>query len=194
MKTIMNRLSYGLVWIGFGFLFGAFFAGSCTNGDDASAQSTSAPVHQIHVSSTSGPHAVAASSANALVREVTFTPTSPNDVILYVYAEGTYTASSVGSFDSTGIEVRDAAGQVSGGAPQETVNFIVGTSRGFRNITTLALAKRGDQSWSFPSSSYTVRLTITTGSGWSGQINSLTFKIVTLESVTVSSPSTSISG
>lgn len=181
-SLVIMGTACGLVWGG--------ACGGGGGGGSASAQPTTAE-HRTHVSTVGGVVTVPTSSVNLVVRSITFTPTSANDVIIYAHVAGTYSASS-GTIDpgSLRLEVRDAGGLLlaqgliaSTGPTGSAVPYRLQTA-----ITTGAYSAAA-----FPSTSYTVRLLITTTGTWSGQIDSTQFKIVTLEGVNVVSPSGNIS-
>jgi hypothetical protein len=158
---------------------------------------------KIHESTTSGAVTVPAGSTGFSVRSVVFTPTNPNDVLNMVIAEGTYSASSLGGGvgDFLMIQVQDASGNViacsmpSSAEPSARRIQSTGTGISFLMKSSLeGIAGSYLSTFAFPSTSYTINILASTGSSWSGSINSLKIKIVTHEGVTIVSPSANIAG
>lgn len=189
--------SQGLFFIGLAFLIAALTTtpscGGGGGGGGAGASTPQSPTaeHRIHVSTTSGAVAVPASSSLFIVRSVTFTPTSANDVILYVQAVGTYSATTTGLTDRIILDILDAGSNSIGRLTEAPVT--TGTGIPYRLQGSPGMDSTGVAA-SFPSSSYTIRLWMTTSATWSGSIESVTFRIVTAEGVTVVSPSSNITG
>jgi len=179
----------------FGQLPSGTTASTVSEGDHTHGGGSSVVTHE---STTSGPHAIAADSTNVVLRTATYTPASPNDVIALVIAEGTYTNSGTwpNSSGSLRINLKDSAGTViwtystgftACGAPGSGEFIISGSlTNGSSNACVPV--------YLLPSSTYTFELLTTTNCMWVGQIDTFKFKFVTLEGVTVSSPSTNIVG
>src|SRR5437868_4548517 len=87
-----HHWSQGVFLVGMALLV-AVIIPACGGSGGGSAGATppaGATAHGMYSSSVAGPVVIPASSANAPVRTVTFTPANANDFLLYVVVEGAY--------------------------------------------------------------------------------------------------------
>lgn len=188
-----HHWTQGLFLVGLAMLTAALIP-AC-GGGSSKASSPILPAagtdHDLNISTVSGIVAVPASSTNLVIRTITFTPTNPNDVILYFSAEGTMNVTASGGLsDSISIVLLDASGTEISGNNNKTVSSTLGSNLTYSLRGTVDSSSVGV----FPSTSYTIQLLMTTSSSWSGQIDSVQFKIFTAQNVTVISPSPNIVG
>ncbi len=148
---------------------------------------------KIHVSTAGAPVLVpSGSSAGVLVRQITFTPTNANDVLLYFKVEGDYTMAAT-SNTFIGVETFDAG-----------MNSVCGAQTGFIQaagsnqpfsfggpvMMIPALVSSAPQ---FPSAQYTIKITCVTNTQ-AITLSNLVIKVFTMEGVQLISPSGNIVG
>ncbi len=182
-----HHWSQGLFLLGLAALTAALVPACGGGGGSAGAtpQSASAP-HAIYASSVAGLVVIPASSTNAPVRSVTFTPANPNDIVLYVVVEGSY-SNAVGSLQAITVTLTDASGNSLGSGP--ITPLTVGTSRAFRWRSQVGCTGFGTDPSLFPSTSYVISITAVTSAAGSAQIDSTKIKMFMAENVTVDDPS-----
>lgn len=183
--------SQGLFLIGMALLV-AVIIPACggSGGGSAGANPTAgATAHGLYSSSVAGPVVIPASSTNALVRTVTFTPNDPNDFLLYAAVEGTYTSAS-GSITNVTVTIKDAGGNILASGPIGP--FPVGTLQPFRWRAQPGNRNAVDPS-SFPSTSYSISITASTSAAGAAQIDSTKVRVFVAQDVTVEDPSAKVS-
>lgn len=190
------RWSHVAFLVTFGFLTGMFFSASTSCGGGGGGGAGAAPVFssdmKIHVSSVGGAISVPL-GAFGTVRSIAFTPSTPNDVIVYVQAAGTWTNTSGAGNANLWMRVNDSTGQpYSVSIPSPALTLVA--SSGSYRIQGSIVMDRAFMPSNFPSSSYTIELLVISDGSWAGLINSSQFKIMVQENPTVSSPSPNIAG
>lgn len=187
-----HHWSQGLFLMGMALLV-AVLIPACGGGSGSGAGATPPPsastANAIYVSSVAGPVVIPANTGNAPVRTVTFTPASPNDFILYVVVEGTYTSAS-GSLADVTVTIKDSSNNVLASGPIGP--FPSGTAQPFRWRGQPGNRSGIDPS-SFPSTSYTVSITASTSAAGSAQIDTTKVKVFVAQDVTVEDPSAKFS-
>lgn len=179
--------SQGLFLIGMALLVAVIIpaCGGGSGGNAGANPPAAGTAHAIYSSSVVGPVVIPASSVNSPVRTVTFTPANPNDFILYVVVEGSYTNAS-GSLQAVTVTIRDAGGNSLGSGP--VTSFLTASLQQFRWRAQPGNRDGTDPS-SFPSTSYTVAITATTSAAGTAQIDSTKVRVFVAEDVSVEDPS-----
>jgi hypothetical protein len=177
------RWSTALFMLGMSALILAFSINCHDGGGSAGAQTTTASLYRIHESAVSGIIPIPASSTNYVVRSVTFTPSSPNDLLLRIQVEGTSTGTVTQG--SAYIHVVGSTGQVT---DSSVFNLPIAVDLPFK--ASLGIL---DSIFPMPTTSYTITFFATTDAAWAGSVSSVVIRIWTLEGASVLSPSPSIS-
>jgi vacuolar-type H+-ATPase catalytic subunit A/Vma1 len=187
-----HHWSQGLFLVGMALLT-AVIIPACGSGSGAASPSFTSALsnNKVHDSTVGGVVAVPIGSGlpGFVVRSIAFTPTATSDVLVYVGVGGTYTgtAGQMAIFlqvidDATGLPICTSTSLVAN----------VGTNIPYRIVQPLSI--NAFTTASFPSASYTIRLMATSSGVWAGNVNSSAFRVITLENVTVDSPSANIIG
>lgn len=172
-------------------------------GGGGSSPAAAAPVPsstfagKIHVSSTLAGPINCLASTSVLLRTVTFVPTNPDDVILYVIVEAQYTTLASASPGFYSVDIQDANGNSIGALNDDVPNRLPGVNMPLRMSGNPFQSSGNAHFFSegqFPSPSYTIKLYVTAGTTASISTSSIVVKFVTLEGVTVVSPSPAITG
>lgn len=155
-------------------------------------------VGKMHVSAPLAGPVNCPVNSSILLRTVVFTPTSPDDIILYVLVEGKYTSPfSSTSFGFYSIDLQDADGNSLGSMLDSVPNRLPGADMPFR-MYGQPFQESGNAHFfsegKFPSTSYKILVYVTAGTSAGIDTKDLVVKIVTLEGVQVVSPSSQITG
>ena len=186
----MRHQLSALAFVTLGLLLGLFWTGCGSGGSgDANAAQQMSPTTRIHASTMSG--IVTIPGGFSLIREVTFTPSGPNDIIQLVIAEGTYDKAGLES-GVLSAELLDQNDVIIGFASMDVTTQ--GTALPY-SLRFSAFDATGSANGAYPSSTYKLRLVFSTSSGaFTAQVNSSRFRLVTLENVSVENPSGQITG
>jgi hypothetical protein len=189
-----------LAGISIGSLWGGACGGGGGNSSASPLQNGGAQVH-MHVSPAKGPSTIGASAVDAEIASITFTPGNSNDLLLYVIVEGTASPGTTAN-NMYWLDIKDADGKRIRRIRNGSQFVATGSGQPFRMVIALPMewdheigATRPPCSldFTYPSTSYTIRLSTDTDASWAGSFDSIVFKVFTLEGVIVDSPTSRIS-
>jgi len=148
--------------------------------------------YKLHLSAIRGPISVPTDAFEFVVKSITFTPTHPDDLVLAVRTEGSYTRAEGEAGASMQLVVRDSTGKLVLRQVGPS-NLPAGANVAFYAHATFTLdGPAGTAGFKKFLPPFTIQLLMFTSSAWVGQVDTIQFKVLALENAIVVSPSPDI--